>query len=104
MAHRAWKADMSSTWNAKMIASSYELATAPLFRKQVALDAGHGAVVAANLRISSLGIFEAFINGVPVGDDVLSPGWSAYEWRLRYRTYDVSALVDGHDDPRRLCW
>ena len=25
--------------------------------------------------------------------DVLSPGWSSYEWRLRYRTYDVTALL-----------
>ena len=28
---------------------------------------------------------------------MLSPGWSTYEWRLRYRTYDVTALVGaGH--------
>ena len=43
--------------------------------------------------MSSLGIFEAYVDGVPVGPDVLSPGWSSYEWRLRYCTYDVTALV-----------
>lgn len=26
-------------------------------------------------------------------DDVLSPGWSSYEWRLRYRSYDVTSLL-----------
>ena len=31
--------------------------------------------------------FEAYLNGTPVSDDVLSPGWSSYEWRLRYRSY-----------------
>ncbi len=58
------------------------------------LDAGHGAVTRPRLHISSLGIFEAALNGRPVGDDVMSPGWSAYEWRLRYRTYDVTQLLD----------
>ena len=24
---------------------------------------------------------------------MLSPGWSSYEWRLRYRSYDVTALL-----------
>ena len=37
-------------------------------------------------------IFEAYLNGGPVSEDVLSPGWSSYEWRLRYRSYDVTAL------------
>ena len=81
-------------WSARMITPPMELGTAPLFRKEVVLDAGHGAVVSAGLRISSLGIFEARLNGRPVGDDVLSPGWSAYEWRLRYRTYDVTSLLE----------
>ena len=47
----------------------------------------------ASLFVSSLGIFEAFVAGRPVSDEVLSPGWSSYEWRLRYRDYDVTALV-----------
>ncbi|WP_455837154.1 alpha-L-rhamnosidase N-terminal domain-containing protein, partial [Pseudarthrobacter siccitolerans] len=38
-------------------------------------------------------VYEALINGIPVAEDVLSPGWSSYEWRLRYRGYDVTALV-----------
>ena len=70
-------------------------ASAPLLRREVTLDKGHGAVSSAVLHVSSQGIFEAFVDGVPVGPDVLSPGWSSYEWRLRYRSYDVSALL--HD-------
>ena len=46
------------------------------------------------MHISSLGIYEAYLNGTPVGDDVLSPGWSSYEWRLRYRSYDVASLLE----------
>jgi alpha-L-rhamnosidase len=37
---------------------------------------------------------EAWINGHPVSDDVLTPGWSSYEWRLRYAEYDVTGLLD----------
>lgn len=85
---------MSVTWSASMITPYADLGSAPLFRKEIELDAGHGSVESAVLHVSSLGVFEAAINGRPVGDDVLSPGWSSYEWRLRYRSYDVAALLE----------
>lgn len=76
-----------------MITPVVEIASAPLFRREVRLDTGHGSVAAATWHVSSLGVFEARVDGRPVADDVLSPGWSAYEWRLRYRSYDVTALL-----------
>src|SRR5581483_6512020 len=42
-----------------------------------------------------LGIVEAYLGGRPVTDEVLSPGWSSYEWRLRCRSYDVTDLLTG---------
>jgi len=84
---------MTNPWQSIMIAADADLDGAPLFRKQFTLDAGHGAVARATLRATGLGIYEAHINGMPVGDDVLSPGWSSYEWRLRYRTHDVTSLL-----------
>jgi alpha-L-rhamnosidase len=50
-------------------------------------------VVSARLYASAHGVYEAEINGVRVGDDILSPGWTVYEKRLRYRTYDVTSLL-----------
>ncbi|WP_245343402.1 alpha-L-rhamnosidase [Aeromicrobium fastidiosum] len=76
-----------------MITPAVDLAVAPLFRKELTLDDGHGHVESAILRVSSLGVHDVRVNGAPVSDDVLSPGWSSYEWRLRYRTHDVSRLV-----------
>jgi alpha-L-rhamnosidase len=76
-----------------MISPVDDFAGAPLLRAEFALDDGHGAVVSAELAVSSLGVFEAYLNGRAVGHDVLSPGWSSYEWRLRYRTYDVTDLL-----------
>ncbi|WP_050057020.1 alpha-L-rhamnosidase [Pseudarthrobacter siccitolerans] len=83
----------STPWHAAMITPDEEFDGAPLLRKEFRLGEGHGAVAKATLRATAFGVYEALINGVPVGEDVLSPGWSSYEWRLRYRSYDVTALV-----------
>ena len=79
-----------------MISPVDDLDGAPVLRREFDLDAGHGAVRTATLHVSSLGVFEASLNGAPVADDVLSPGWTSYEWRLRYRTYDVAPLLVEH--------
>ena len=71
--------------SATMISSAQDQ-NAPLLRTEFALEAGHGPIAEAELRASAQGIFEAYLGGAKVGDDVLSPGWSSYEWRLRYRT------------------
>ena len=60
------------------------------------LPKGHGDLQRAWLHISSFGIYEAHINGSAVTDEVLNPGWSSYQWRLRYRSYDVSSLLEEH--------
>jgi alpha-L-rhamnosidase len=62
-------------------------------RSQFELDRGHGAVRSAILRATSLGVFEAELNGRPTSAAVLSPGWTSYEWRLRYTEDDVAALL-----------
>ena len=45
------------------------------------------------LHATAHGVFQAYLDGALVGDDVLSPGWSSYEWRLRYNEHDVTALL-----------
>ncbi len=47
----------------------------------------------AQLFISALGLYRAFINGKRVGDDQLTPGWTCYRERLAYQTYDVASLL-----------
>jgi alpha-L-rhamnosidase len=48
-------------------------------------------LVAARLRITAHGLYAASINGRRVSDDLLTPGWSAYRFRLRYQEYDVTS-------------
>ncbi|GAA4810961.1 glycoside hydrolase family 78 protein [Streptomyces ziwulingensis] len=50
-------------------------------------------VTRARLYITAHGLYEAEINGVRVGDEVLAPGWSSYHHRLRYATHDVTDLL-----------
>ncbi|WP_345712236.1 alpha-L-rhamnosidase [Kineococcus glutinatus] len=66
---------------------------APLLRTRFTVEAGHGPVRRAVLHVTGLGLVEAFLDGAPVSDDVLAPGWSSYEWRLRYRSHDVTQLL-----------
>ncbi len=42
------------------------------------------------LRISAHGLYRCFINGKRVGDDLLTPGWTAYDKRLSFQTYAVA--------------
>jgi alpha-L-rhamnosidase len=76
-----------------MISPVDDFGGAPVLTTSFTLDDGHGPVASAQLHLSGLGIFEATLTGAPVADDVLSPGWSSYEWRVRYRTYDVGRLL-----------
>lgn len=50
-------------------------------------------IVSARIRATARGVMTLRINGSPVSDDVLHPGWTSYAKRLRYRTWDVTDLV-----------
>ncbi|MBL0885221.1 alpha-L-rhamnosidase [Myceligenerans indicum] len=57
-----------------------------------------GTVVRARLYATAHGLHQTEINGIRVGSDELSPGWTSYHNRLRYYTYDVTGLVrTGHN-------
>ncbi|QHC62821.1 family 78 glycoside hydrolase catalytic domain [Rathayibacter festucae] len=63
---------------------------APELRGVIAVPAG---VVSARLYATAHGIYSPRLNGEPVDDGVLAPGWTAYQHRLRYQVYDVTDLV-----------
>ena len=47
----------------------------------------------ARLYATARGLYALEVNGQPVGDQVLAPGWTSYGHRIQYQTYDVSHLV-----------
>ncbi|QKJ20622.1 alpha-L-rhamnosidase [Microbacterium hominis] len=42
---------------------------------------------------TALGVAEPAVNGSPVSDEVLAPGWTSYRDRLVHETVDITALV-----------
>lgn len=61
------------------------------FRKEFALP--NTILSKARLYITAYGVFEAYINGRLVSDELFAPGWTSYSHRLAYRIYDVSSLL-----------
>lgn len=39
------------------------------------------------------GLYKAYLNGIKIGDDELAPGWTSYNKRLLYQTYEVTDLL-----------
>ena len=52
----------------------------------------------AVLYISGLGLYEAYINGQRVGDQVLSPTPTDYDKVVKYNTFDVTSLIAAGDN------
>jgi alpha-L-rhamnosidase len=83
-----WKAGfISPTWAEDTTRSN----PAPYLRHEFELRAG---IQSARLYITSLGVYEAHLNGRIVGDQVLSPGWTVYDQRLRYQTFDATEMLN----------
>lgn len=52
-----------------------------------------GEVAEAYAFTTALGIYEFYLNGVRVGNDELTPGWTSYHKHLLYQTYDVTEFL-----------
>lgn len=81
------------TFTARMITTDTDRGCAPQLRREFTLDTGHGPVEAATLSATALGVCEVTLNGTPASADLLTPGWSSYEWRVRYTQWDVRTLL-----------
>jgi hypothetical protein len=52
-----------------------------------------GKVKSARAYASALGLYELTLNGNKVSDTFFSPGWTSYNTRLQYQTYDITSLI-----------
>lgn len=50
-------------------------------------------VVSARVYATSLGMYRLYINGKPADNTLFNPGWTSYNKRLQYQTYDVTSLI-----------
>ena len=86
----------TSDWTARFITPTRDEDTSksnpsPYLRREFELRAG---IKSARLYITSLGVHETELNGNAVSDHVLSPGWTVYDQRLRYQTFDVTGILN----------
>jgi alpha-L-rhamnosidase len=87
----------SSDWQAKWIAPNLpedgsQSNPAPLLRRDFTLTSKK-KIERARLYASALGLYELELNGHRVGDEYFTPGWTAYDFRLQYQTYDVTSSL-----------
>ncbi|KAL2838659.1 bacterial alpha-L-rhamnosidase-domain-containing protein [Aspergillus pseudodeflectus] len=65
-----------------------------LFRHEFVLSSASAASFArARVYATAHGLYELSINTTRVGDLLLAPGWTEYDVRHEYQTYDVSSLL-----------
>ncbi|WP_044916235.1 alpha-L-rhamnosidase [Butyrivibrio sp. WCE2006] len=83
---------MNEEWKAKWITHRDEDTFHPVFIKNFETDKAK-RILTARLYISGLGMYEAYINGDRVGEELLTPYYSDYHREVQYQTYDVTRLI-----------
>ncbi|KAL3458154.1 bacterial alpha-L-rhamnosidase domain protein [Aspergillus heterothallicus] len=87
-------------WKCRRIAAPWGPGTTEpdpeqLYRKEFELSK---SIRKARLYITAQGVYEAEINGHPVGDQFMAPGWTTYDGRLQYQTYDITSLLSAGEN------
>lgn len=73
---------------AKWIKSKYNNTdVCPVFSRDFTIDK---KAVKSELSVTAMCIYEARLNGCRLGDFFMAPGWTQYEKRHQYQTYDVT--------------
>ncbi|MGB6151545.1 MAG: family 78 glycoside hydrolase catalytic domain [Pricia sp.] len=92
----AWKAKwISFKTKDTNVKDTLVLPPAAYLRKPFELQ---GKVKTALLHVAALGVFEMSMNGAKIGNDLLTPGWSDYNKRVYYKSYDVSKNLEPKDN------
>ncbi len=50
-------------------------------------------IKSARVYVTSKGLYQLFLNGQKVSSDLFTPGWTSYNKRLQYQTYDVTSMI-----------
>ena len=77
-----------ATWQGLWI--SKQDTSCPYFRREFSL---RGPVKRARLYATAKGLYRMSIDGKPVGLGELTPGWTDFNKRIAYQTYDVTSLI-----------
>ena len=77
--------------NAKFISAEPEWKSwVPKFRKCFSISS---EIKKAEIQITALGTYVAEINGERIGDFIMAPGWTEYQKRVLFQTYDITDKI-----------
>ena len=83
---------MDKFYQAKWICSTTQVQdVCPVFKKDIIVEK---KIANAQLKITSLGVYEVQINQKRVSDYVLAPGWTVYDKRIQFQHYDVADMLE----------
>lgn len=92
-----WEAGLigAQNWKASWITSDFDnpkekIRACCYFRKEFSVSK---KIESARVYATANGLYELSLNGTKIGDQLFSPGWTSYNKRLQYQTYDVTALL-----------
>jgi alpha-L-rhamnosidase len=85
----------SQNWKAAWITSPLDqpqelIRPCCYFRKDFTISK---KILSARMYASALGLYELYLNGKTIGDELFTPGWTSYKKRIQYQTYDVTSLL-----------
>jgi alpha-L-rhamnosidase len=93
-----WEAGLvqPDNWKASWIISGVQEDTtrsqpAQRFRKEFTVD--NKKIKRARIYVTAHGLYEMWLNGKRVGDELFTPGFTSYHRRLQYQVYDVTPLL-----------
>ncbi|HRR28317.1 MAG TPA: family 78 glycoside hydrolase catalytic domain [Victivallales bacterium] len=84
------KNDWQAKWIGRPSLKNREGEPCPFLRKKFLISE---QIASARVYVSARGLFELHINGRRVGKDYFTPGWTDYNKRIQYLTYDVTDLL-----------
>ena len=88
---------LGSKWDAMWISCAWGGSYNPLSRFLRDFTLGK-KVKRARLYATALGTYDVFINGTPIGEECLKPGWTDYHERVQYQAFDVTRLLKQGDN------
>lgn len=79
-------------WRGELIGAPQARPERGTVRVRTVVDVPPG-LASATLSATAHGLYQAVLGGRVVGDELMTPGWTAYDHRLPFQTFDVTDLL-----------
>lgn len=90
---------LEENWRGEWITHSFpkEETACPVFQKHFLTEGKK--IRSARAYVTCRGVYELAVNGEKAGDAFLAPGWTSYQKRIQYQTYDITGLLVQQESP-----